>query len=654
MKEHRITKKNGIEKIILLIIHRKLRFNEEVSVSGMKAIWRILMSFYIFLPISLYAQTAPLTYVITKENLQKHVVFLSSGHLQGRLTGSQGEALATQYVAKQFAQMGLQPGGDHGTFFQTFDFSASPVLGKNNFFAITGKKGATKRLVLNKEWCPLSFSASQSFETAKLVFAGYGISSPDRKNKLKYDSYAGLHVKNKWVVVFRYLPEKLTVEERQKLNPCSSLRYKAFIAKEKGAKGIIFVNGPNAKVNNELIPFSWNTALSNAGIVAISVTNRVVNEWLANASHQRHPLKSLQDKLDRERPFEQPDLSGIKMKGLVNIQHKDQQACNVVAKLKIGKSSDPILIIGAHGDHLGQKLNDVRSEKDNTPRIHYGADDNASGVASVLEVAGKLSHLHIQNKLSGNKDILFVIWTGEELGLLGSGYFLKHMTSHNKSKPYLPIFAYINLDMVGRLKKSLILQGVGSSPYWPKLIKDIGKHHTIHLLTQADPYLPTDSTSFYLHHVPTLNFFTGAHSEYHTPRDIPSLINFDGTKRIANFLVDVVLTLEKKPHSMRFQQVIKRHEHIASGFNVYLGTIPDYASTQQIGVKLSGVRKKSPADLAGLREEDVIVELAGKKIHDIYDYTYVLNGLKIKEPVSLLVLRQQKKLALMIVPERRE
>lgn len=600
------------------------------------------------------AYSTPSVYEINNKALHAHVAFLSSNALEGRLTGAKGEKIATQYVADIFQHLGLEPAGDHGTFFQEFNFTSGVSLGKHNSLSILSPNESIKRLELGQAWRPLSFSANHSFKCAELVFAGYGITAPSMGNLPAYDSYHGLNVKNKWVIVFRYEPERMSDEQRRHLSSYASLRYKAFIAKEKGAKGIIFVSGPNSKVKNELIPLSLDTALSNSGIFAISVTDVVINEMLQNDS--RHlTLQQVQNELDKGQLHVISQLRGIKLIGEIDMKVKNSRGRNVLAKLKLSSGNKPIMIVGAHIDHLGYgELNGSRS-RDDEKRIHNGADDNASGVASVLESAIKLSHLKAQGKLHGNEDILFGIWSGEELGLLGSDFFIKSFirnTPNHKLRPMVD--SYINLDMVGRLRTKLVIQGVGSSSSWKKIITQVNQGHAMTLILQDDPYLPTDSTSFYLHGVPTLNFFTGSHDEYHTSRDKINKLNFDGMRGISNFLVDLISAVESKSNLISYQHIPKSNDHSERGRRIYLGTIPDYTSTNLLGVKLSGVTKGSPADTAGLKEKDVIIELAGNKIRDIYEYTFVLNALHPEQPVALVVRRGLKKLALTIKAQTKE
>lgn len=566
---------------------------------------------------SSWAQNKDAAYCISKQHLQQHVAFLCSDALEGRLTGTPGEKYATQYVADIFKHLGLEPAGDNGTFFQVFNFTSGVSLGKNNFLTFSYSNGKTKQLLLNQDWRPLGFSDNTSFHCCDFVFAGYGISAPT------YDSYHALDVKNKWVIVFRYIPEKISMEQRRELIPYSSLRYKAFVARKKGAKGIIFINDPHSKVKDELIPLSFQTSSASAGIIAISLCNNIAKEIIDN------PI----------RPF--------KLSGQIELLQKKQQGRNVLAKLKINSSTaTSLLMVGAHIDHLGHgEFSHCHSQQ-----IHHGADDNASGVASVIETATKLSELKTQGKLQGNRDILFSIWSGEEIGLLGSMHFIKDFLKNKHST----VDAYINLDMVGRLRKNLIVQGVGSSANWLKCIDKTRQHYHIPLIMQNDSYLPTDSTAFYLHQIPALNLFTGSHKEYHTPQDTVDTLNFEGMQSISQFLVDLIVTLEHHPIDIGFQKGETQPAFSRGYLRIYFGTIPDYASSDCVGVKLAGVKKGSPSERAGVKQNDLIIELAGKAIRDIYDYTFVMSALQANEPVPLVVMRNQKRMTLSIIPLFRE
>jgi hypothetical protein len=327
---------------------------------------------------------------------------------------------------------------------------------------------------------------------------------------------------------------------------------------------------------------------------------------------------------------------------------KLKQGRNVLARLRLTDHADKILIIGAHVDHLGRgEVKGSRQRNNETGMIHAGADDNASGVATVLEMAIKLQDLKKHGQLQGNKDILFAAWSGEELGVLGSSFFIKHYQKHPQ------VDAVINLDMVGHLRKKLVIQGVGSGTNWADMIAQIKNHHAMPVLMQNDPYLPTDSTSFYLRGIPTLNFFTGAHDNYHTPRDTPDTLNYAGMKSISDFLMELMQSLEVSNNLIRYHAVKKPREYFKNGFRMYLGTIPDYASAEIKGVRLSGVAKYSPAERAGIKSDDVIIKLAGKPVHDIYDYMQALNDLPADKPVKLWVRRGRDKKELTVVAKLR-
>jgi len=324
-------------------------------------------------------------------------------------------------------------------------------------------------------------------------------------------------------------------------------------------------------------------------------------------------------------------------------------------------------VIGAHVDHLGKGASSSSlARADEAGKIHYGADDNASGVAALLEIAEYLSAQHKQGRLHLRRDLLFVAWSGEELGLLGSDHFVKAFGKNglaskavsNQGKApgpsiYPSIAAYLNMDMVGRLQKSLILQGIGSSNIWRSEVEQCNVPVGLPITLQEESYLPTDATSFYLRGVPILAAFTGAHSDYHTPRDTPDKLNYDGAAKVARFMGLVATGLAGKESPPKYVEQPVKQPTTSGRLRVYLGTIPDYAEEVK-GVMLSGVGKGGPADKAGMRSRDVIVELAGTKIENIYDYTHAIEGLKIGQRVKIVVTRNGERVPLDITPESRD
>jgi hypothetical protein len=350
---------------------------------------------------------------------------------------------------------------------------------------------------------------------------------------------------------------------------------------------------------------------------------------------------------------------------------------NVLGRLAAGDQPSPqAIIVGAHVDHLGKGLSSSSLARDGEQGgIHFGADDNASGVAAMLEIAQYLADQKTRGALPLRRDILLAGWSGEELGLLGSSQFVKtyphrtsqaapaaevakpqaHGASPNGESLYPAIAACLNMDMVGRLDKRLILQGIGSSGLWRGEIERRNAALGLPVVLQDDSYLPTDANVFFLRGVPILSAFTGSHSEYHTPRDTPDTLNYDGAAKIARLmgLMARALATRETPPDFVPQAGPKPGERRA-GLRAYLGTIPDYAESDVKGVKLSGAAANGPAAKAGVKGGDVIVELAGKKIENIYDYTYAIEALKIGQPVKLVVQRGAERLTLEVTPGSRE
>jgi len=253
----------------------------------------------------------------------------------------------------------------------------------------------------------------------------------------------------------------------------------------------------------------------------------------------------------------------------------------------------------------------------------------------MLAIAKELGAMQAEGKLQGNKNIIIAAWSGEELGVLGSTYYVNHVAKTSE------IDAVINLDMVGHLQDKLVLQGIGSSPDWPKLLQPITQSTSLSFVMQQDPYLPTDTTPFYLHQIPTINCFSGAQDTYHTPRDTADSLNYQGMQYISSFLLHLIIALEHH-RKLTFHAVAKTHQMHQQAFKVYLGTIPDYASDDIVGVKLSGVVKGSPAEQARLGAQDIIIRLNGKPIQNIHDYSKTLYSLHPNDRVTIIALRKQR------------
>ena len=581
---------------------------------------------------------------ITADALRSHVAYLASDELEGRLTGTEGARKASDYLADRLRQAGLQPGATDGSYFQSFDYTAGVEIdAASNSLKIGGTP-----LVLGMDFSPVSFSENAT-ASGNVVFAGYGLKTAG-DGEHGYDSYAGLDVKGKIVCVLRYAPEGVDANRKQELNRYAGLRYKAMLARDRGAIGLLVVTGPNSPNAGELVPLGRDDRDGSCGIPVISLSADAAAKLLGGQD-----LKAIQDALDREDPHAQTSFaSDVAVDLQTALTRRRATDRNVVAMLPPASgdaSTAEYVMIGAHYDHLGHgEAGNALSRSDEEGAICNGADDNASGTGVVLEIARTIAQKRQTDPALARRGLIVGFWSGEELGILGS--------SHFAAEPPVPtdrIAAYVNFDMVGRLRENkLVAQGVGSSTAWSKLIEKRNVAAGFSIVTQTDPYLPTDSTAFYSRGVPTLNLFTGAHADYHRPTDDIDTLNYDGMTRIARFAAAIISDLssaEQRPDYVKVESTAGAGGREA--LRTYIGSIPDYAAEDD-GVKLGGVRAGSPAEKAGLKTGDLIVEFAGKAIKNIYDYTYAIEAAKVGQPLDVVVLRGGNRVKLTVTPEARK
>ena len=575
---------------------------------------------------------------ISRDDLRDQVTFLASDALAGRAVGTDGAKAAAEYIADYLKRVGLQPLPGSKSFFHEFDFNAGERVLADRSFLKLGEQSA----LLDKDFRPMSFSSNERV-SGDVVFAGYGLSAPEAQGQLRYNSFEGLDVKDKVVLLFRYVPESVDAPRRAHLNRYSGLRYKVMMSRERGAKGVLVVTGPNSPNAGELLPLTGDGSSADSGLPAMSISSEFAGQLLKSSGKN---LKALQSALDDENPHAEGGfaLPGVNVQFTAGIEHIKKSDRNVLACIP-GETPEWVLV-GAHYDHLGKGKNgNSLARSGEEAQIHRGADDNASGTAAVMEIAHALAA-----SPKPKRGIIFALWSGEEMGLLGSAAFTK-----TPPLPLEQITACINFDMVGRLRDNkLIMQAVGSSTAWPKLLEKRNVAAGFALTLQNDPYLPTDVTSFYPKRIPVLNFFTGSHDDYHRPSDTAEKLSYDGIERIAKFARAITLDVANAEARIPFSRV-ERSDTGGSRDNLraYLGSIPDYAQ-EVVGVKLSGVRGGSPAEKAGLKSGDTIVEFAGQKIKNIYDYTYALDAVKIGQPVKIIVEREGKRTEITATPEARK
>nr|WP_081613690.1 M28 family peptidase [Rhodopirellula sallentina] len=616
-------------------------------------------------------------------DVMRHVDFLTRKELAGRMTGTEGERRATAYVAAYLESLGFVGAGDDGTFFQSFEFPAGSSLGDANRATLTlSSKEQSQALDLSSQWTPLSFSQTGEIEPAEIVFAGYGMQIQGDENHDQYDSYVHLDVLDKWVMVFRDVPQDITPETRQWMARYGSPRRKATIARDLGARGILFVSGPTSKVNRQLIRFDRSASQAEVSIAAVSIDNETAAKII---SHAGEDLGELQKSLDDGSLAMGFPIEGVTLGANVEIIRRTGTGRNVLARLPASDSGDatyPVVMVGAHIDHLGRGgSSNSLARDDEEGQIHYGADDNASGVASMLEIAQSIASEKRAGKWKMKRDLFIAAWSGEELGLFGSQYFVENFSKQypDAPKPIVDeqaaamatahgmtpepsslspaIGVYLNLDMVGRLDQKLIIQGIGSSPGFEG---EVGRRNVpVGLpiqLDRASTGLPTDASAFVSRGVPILSAFTGAHEDYHTPRDTADKLNYDATAKIARLFGLLTRGFLGSSSLPKFElnegDAGKETPRVA--LRAYLGTIPDYAAGEVKGQRLSGVTAGAPAAEGGLRGGDVVVKVAGRVVEDINDYTYAIEALKIGEPITIEVVRDGETLQFEVTPGSRD
>jgi Tol biopolymer transport system component/Zn-dependent M28 family amino/carboxypeptidase len=588
---------------------------------------------------------------ISEADLRRHVEALASPEMEGRLTGAPGGERAANYVAAAFKASGLQPAGDAGAYLQAFEFTAGVSLGKDN--ALTATIGGSKlNLKADVDWRPMSFSRVGAAAPADVVFAGYGLTAPKDGDNAEYDSYAHLDVEGKWVLVYRGLPNNVDSKTRIHLSRFSDTRYKAATARANKAAGVIFAPAPGIDAD-ELPKLSYESGSGASSLPVVAVGRTTAQAMLARANTD---LARLASRLDAGEMVAGIPLAGVRVGANISLVYERRNGFNVLGRLDLnGPAEAPALVIGAHLDHLGRgEASGSLARGDERGEIHYGADDNASGVAALLEIAEYFAAERAAGRLTGVRDVVFAAWEGEELGLLGSQHFVETARKQAGGGNVAGVYsAYLNMDMVGRLKDALVLQGTGSSSVWTREIEQRNAVIGLPVTTISDTYLPTDATSFYVAGVPILAAFTGSHEEYHSPRDTPDLINYKGLYDITRLMSLIARSQAQAAMPPDYIKVENTQTQGRVG-NVFLGSIPDYATEGVKGVKLSGVVQGGPAAKAGVQGGDVIVGLGGAKLENIYDYMQAMNGLKVGQETDIIVERGGKRLNLKLTPTVRE
>jgi aminopeptidase YwaD len=650
---------------------------------------RVLLAFVLVAPSVAARQAAVEKKGADVARLRAHVAHLASAKLDGRRTGTPGAEEAARYVADEFKRLGLEPGGGADssarTFLQNFPYVSAVELGKGNALTIhDGRAG--RELRAGEDWVPLGFSANAKFERAQIAFVGYGITATE----LNHDDYKSADAKGRVAVALAGTPDG--DNPHGQFTRAGDVRFKAAAARAAGALALALIARDENFKEERLARLSYDNA-GDAGLPVVVLSRRAAASLFGLDVAKLNEFEQGYQKAvaapagpNASRAVVPLPLGGLALSLSVDVARKGAPAANVVGVLA---GSDPklkeeVIVVGAHYDHLGRGGRGSLAPAEG--EVHHGADDNASGTAALIELARVLSN----ERAKMRRTVVFVAFGGEEEGLLGSKFYTEH-----PARPMTQTVAMINMDMVGRLREdSLTVGGVGTAEGWRALVEEANRAFEMAVYPQGDgpeprpstaadgtapvvvtgsngrvvavatpraPFRlrlsedgfgPSDHASFYARRVPVLFLFTGTHEDYHKPSDTAERINYEGLSRVADFVGRLVGGLQASDARPAFTQARAEANTRATGFRVYLGTIPSYGESTD-GLKLDGVREGSPAAAAGLLAGDVIVKLAGRDVRNVYDYTQALSEMKAGQEYEVEFVREGRRQTLKLTPAAR-
>jgi hypothetical protein len=579
-----------------------------------------------------------------ERRLQQSVGHLASEEMHGRGPGTDGIEKAAEWIAGEFAAVGLAPpaadsvvrqDGNAWAGWQPFEMTLDAKLGPAdaNRVELVGPVGADGSeqvipLELGRDYTPLAAGGSGEFDLP-LAFLGYGITAPQEE----YDDYAGIDAKGDAVVLMRHEPQQdnpHSVFDGNQNSRHAALSRKIANASEHEVGGVIFINDAVAVERNKedaLMAFDRAGDGSEARRMPILQLQRSVLEPVVSSVLGK-PMADLEAAIDEGLAPQSAELAGWRIRGSTAIERQTTTAQNVLAVLPgEGPLADEVVVLGAHYDHLG--MGGTNSAAPGVEAIHHGADDNASGTAALIEVARQLAA-----RGPFPRTVLFAAFSGEERGLLGSAHY-----TANPAMPLEKTVAMINLDMVGRLTDNkLIVHGTGTGTTMEQLVEKLleGRHFTV--TKEPGGFGPSDHSSFYAKKMPVLHLFTGSHEDYHRPTDTAEKINYEGMTRIVDFVSDIVAELAATETPPEYVQVASTQFAGGGGDRPYFGSIPDFATSEE-GYAISGVAKDSPAATGGLEGGDVIIRLGESAVKGLEDFDNALRKYRGGDTVTVVVRR---------------
>jgi hypothetical protein len=582
-----------------------------------------------------------------ESRMQRDLAFLASDECEGRGIGTKGLDRAAEYVAGQFAKIGLKPGVG-GSYFQPFTVTSNSELDGPGTLTLRGPLGQTIRLRPGTDFQVLGFSGPGSV-SAPLVFAGYGATAKD----IGYDDYQGLDVKGKIVVLLRHVPRwgnnNVPFDGKRK-DEHAALETKQGLAEANGAAGVILVNDASELPGGDkLIPFQRTArAISTHTAPYVQVRREVIDDVVRSGLGES--LRDVERRIDRELKPHSAPLAGWTATLDVKVKRNTVAVKNIIGVLEgSGPLAGQTVVVGAHYDHLGYggAGSGSRLKDKNNPKmlIHHGADDNASGTTALIELARRFA-AHPDRQ---GRRLVFIAFTAEESGLIGSRHYAKEPVY-----PLADTAAMFNLDMVGRLradpktkKDKLLIEGSGTAKTFDGLLDKLNPG--FQLSKKPGGNGPSDHDSFYNKKIPVIFFWTGYHDDYHLPTDTADKINLAGMSRVVDYAEKVVTQLATDPERPQYVEIASKF--VSGGARgPRLGIMPDYEENVE-GVLVGGVSKGGPAAKAGLKTGDRIVEIAGKTIGNLNAYMAVMGQQRPGQALSVTVIRAGQKMRLKVVPE---
>jgi len=581
---------------------------------------------FLWFPLAIIACSPRFEKEITVDEIENHISYLASDELKGRYPGTAEDEMLTAYIATQWKQAGLILYEKDGL--QSFNVVTDIEAGADNALAFNGV-----HLELGSDFRPFPFSASGSAR-GEVIFAGYGFQIAE--DTIRWNDYEPVDVTGRLVMLLRGAPGD--GEAASPYINYSEDRGKALLAADQGAAGVIFVSGPAYDPGDELVELS--VKQHPVPIPVIHMHRDAADRFLkASGADSVSTLASRIASAGGPVSF----ATGEEISMTADLQPNLVETANVMARLK---GADPALrtefvLLGAHHDHLGMGGPGTSSRQPDTLAVHYGADDNASGVAGVLEISEYLV------AESPSRSMLFLTFGAEEMGLVGSKYFTEH-SPVDLSK----VQAMINLDMLGRLNDDRQLQvgGIGTSPVFRPLLDSLNREYHFSLKYSSEGYGPSDHASFYAEDVPVLFISTGAHPDYHTPADNLAGINLEGSGEVAMFVADIAKALANRTEKIAFTEAgpkVRVSRHGRHG-KVTLGLMPDVAYDGNRGMPVMFVTEGRPAAIGGIQKGDTITSIEGKSVGNVYDYMSRLDQLE-KDMVIVVTVKRGEDLLDLVV-----